>query len=659
MRILCAVTHKFGNIKNVLSTIERQYYPTLSLSIVIIIMLILSWNVAGLKPALQKIHSDYGGSSASSSAATASSSNATTASSSKSTKTKIDPFTNYLRLHGDIDLLCLQEHKIPLTQLSSRSEPHRCSTIDGYESFWSCATDQKSKGFNGVVTYAKVGTVQSANSTPLNDPELDNQGRCIMTNHGKFVVFNVYVPCGGGTHTLPKKMKFLHALSNAMEKQRAEGKHVILVGDMNLKIDKRDVYWKGRCLNVDDILHDMKVQQQQDGGGVDFPKWKKDLSEHWSTIEQVLQTKEAMPRQTTNPSTKQTYDRFRTRVTIGGEKKSVMLGSYEDSAEEALAYYTFDGATYIDPISNTNDTTVYRKKNLMCVDTLVELMSKIGNVTWDEITQREIANSDEVGLNPDNPPTLWMKGLLDGENGMVDVFRHFYPTAEGRFTVWHQMQQKRYTNEGTRIDFTLVDKALMCHVKPNDGQTLRCGKEPHSDPLGEEAAFNAATAGGLFVGGSFQGGGIASATQRALDTQFGESHNGMIYTPPSYSDHIGVSLVMKDSFKDFMGDLELSNDTATKKAQPHKKQRSISSFFSSAASSSTKKSSSTISSKSAASSSSASASAGMKRSANTQDEKGKAEKKKGLYSFFGNIPKATSKENDTNDTSKDDASFDC
>ena len=45
----------------------------------------------------------------------------------------------------------------------------------------------------------------------------------------------------------------------------------------------------------------------------------------------------------------------------------------------------------------------------------------------------------------------------------------------------------------------------------------------------------------------------------------------------------------------------------------------------------------------------------MKRSANTQDEKGKAEKKKGLYSFFGNIPKTTSKENDTNDTSKDDA----
>jgi exonuclease III len=46
---------------------------------------------------------------------------------------------------------------------------------------------------DGVVTYAKIGTVQSADSTPLNDPELDNQGRCIMTDHGNFVLFNVYV----------------------------------------------------------------------------------------------------------------------------------------------------------------------------------------------------------------------------------------------------------------------------------------------------------------------------------------------------------------------------------------------------------------------------------------------------------------------------------
>jgi len=483
-----------------------------------------------------------------------------------------------------------------------------------------------------VCTYAKVGLVQSANSTPFNNPELDSQGRCIMTNHGKFVVFNVYVPCGGVKTPMPEKMKFLKALSDAMQKQRQQGKHVILVGDMNLKSDKRDVQWGHRSLNVDEILEQMKQQNDDKKDNESVPKWKIDLANHWNKIEQVLETKEAIPRQTTNPSTKEKFNRFKVRVKVG-ENHYEELGSNEDSAEEALCYYTFDEGSYVDP--DTDETIVCRKKNRLCVVTLVELMHKIANVKWNVETQRQVA--EKAGLNPDHPPTKWVRGLMEGNNGMVDVFRHFYPTAEARFTVWHQFQQKRYTNEGTRIDFTLVDQPLMEHVHPNDGKTLRCGKEPHSDPLGEEAAFNAATAGGLFEGGSYGGGGISTATQRALDTQFGEeSHTGMIYTPPSYSDHIAVSLLMKSTFRDYTGQLTLSNDSSTKKAQPHKKQRSISSFFSASS-----KSSSSISSKSTTSKST-----GMKRSAPTQAEKDK-EKKKSMYSFFGNNTNKT-KENDGN-----------
>ena len=100
-------------------------------------MLIVSWNVAGLKPALQKIHSDYSSSSSSSSSVAAAASSASSTKSkneigASTAKKNIDPFANYIRLHGDVDILCLQEHKIPLTQLSSRSEPHRCSSIEGY-----------------------------------------------------------------------------------------------------------------------------------------------------------------------------------------------------------------------------------------------------------------------------------------------------------------------------------------------------------------------------------------------------------------------------------------------------------------------------------------------------------------------------------------------
>lgn len=148
-----------------------------------------------------------------------------------------------------------------------------------------------------------------------------------------------------------------------------------------------------------------------------------------------------------------------------------------------------------------------------------------------------------------------------------------------RFTCWHQFTNKRYTNEGGRIDFTFVDKSLLDHVE-TPSQSLRCGKQSHGEPLGEEAALMAATANGSFVGGTYAGGGIAVPTQSALDTQFGCPHTGMIYTPPTYSDHIAVSLLMKNDFGSPLGQLTLDEkDSATKKSQPHKKQRSIAAFF--------------------------------------------------------------------------------
>lgn len=235
-------------------------------------MLLVSWNVAGLKPALQKIHSDYGESSSGS---------GDTKKNANNNNKSFDPFANYLRLHGDIDILCVQEHKIPLTQLSSSAEPFRCSSVDGYESFWSCATDQKSRGFNGVVTYAKKGLVQSADSTPFKDTELDSQGRCVMTDHGKIVIFNVYVPCGNG----PGKMKFLNALREAMDRQRIREKQVILMGDMNLRIDKRDDHWLDRVIYVDQIIGEVGRDESNS-----LPRWKRQITDKWSNIEMILKT---------------------------------------------------------------------------------------------------------------------------------------------------------------------------------------------------------------------------------------------------------------------------------------------------------------------------------------------------------------------------------
>lgn len=150
--------------------------------------------------------------------------------------------------------------------------------------------------------------------------------------------------------------------------------------------------------------------------------------------------------------------------------------------------------------------------------------------------------------------------------------------AECRFTCWNQFTNRRYENEGARIDYILVDACLLQHVQKGDVPALRCGSST-KDPLGENAALCAATANGAFKPVSFEGEGIVTPSQDALDTQFGTPHTGIVYTPPSFSDHVGVSLLMDDACCPH--DLILNEqDSVTRKAQPHKAQTSIASFFS-------------------------------------------------------------------------------
>ena len=118
-------------------------------------MLILSWNVAGLSTTVNRIHDNY------------SNTKPQTTTKTKKGSAQRHPaaaLASYLERHG-ADLVCLQEHKISKSVLTNRSEPRQASTVPGYESFWSCCLDDAAKGLNGVVTYAKAGTVQSADGT--------------------------------------------------------------------------------------------------------------------------------------------------------------------------------------------------------------------------------------------------------------------------------------------------------------------------------------------------------------------------------------------------------------------------------------------------------------------------------------------------------------
>ena len=517
-------------------------------------MYIISWNVAGLSPLTKRIHDSY---------------NPPVTSDKK--RAPSVALHNFMARHG-ADVFCLQEHKIPRKQLSSKREPLGCSTVEGYDSFWSCCVDQNKRGLNGVVTYARKGLVVSADSAPLASNDLDDQGRCVMTDHGSFVLFNVYVPASGG-QPLAYKMKFLQALRRAMAKQRKQNKPVILVGDLNIKHTVLDRPWKDSLIYVDTILNEVALASSNGDGS--FPQWKRQLAQAWPKICSVLETKRAVKKQTTNPRTGETFEKFRLTVTVDG--RQVELGSHERTEENCEYYYDFTELFAIDP--DTNQEFLAKEANVVCVNVLAELMSKIAGIKWDITTQRHISTTCGTVRQID-PPREWLDQIIQ-EDGMVDTFRHFYPTAEDRFTCWDQSLNRRYENIGVRLDYMLVDSCLLQHVLKGDVPSLSCGRAGHDDPLGQEAALCAATANGAFRPASFAGGGISEAPQKALDTQFASKHTGIIYTPPSFSDHVGVSLLLQEEC--CQRDLSLNEqDPATRKAQPHvdKSQPLIMSFMS-------------------------------------------------------------------------------
>lgn len=150
-------------------------------------MLLLSWNVNGLRAAHKK------------------------------------GFCDWVR-RADPDILCLQETKASEDQLPPDLRP-----LAGYHTFYAAA---EKKGYSGVALYSKI---RPHSVTPgLGLPEFDREGRVLLADYGKFAVAGVYFPNGKGSpERLKYKMNFYDAFLTRMEKLRRQGKNIVFCGDVN------------------------------------------------------------------------------------------------------------------------------------------------------------------------------------------------------------------------------------------------------------------------------------------------------------------------------------------------------------------------------------------------------------------------------------------
>jgi len=133
------------------------------------------------------------------------------------------------------DVVCLQELKAESTQI-----PEQCK-VPAYHAYWHCR-----KGYSGVSLQLRKALL--AVDPAYSHPPFDVESRIVQVEHGDLVIASVYVPNGGKDY--PAKLSFLTRLADWARQLRADGRELVLCGDINIARTELDVHPKERKPNV-------------------------------------------------------------------------------------------------------------------------------------------------------------------------------------------------------------------------------------------------------------------------------------------------------------------------------------------------------------------------------------------------------------------------
>jgi len=467
-----------------------------------------------------------------------------------------------------------------------------------FDSFFSFAHSKNpSVGFNGVATFARKGLTIKANGRPFGLGWLDDQGRIIETDHDSFVLLNVYAPNEGPfAAKLGEKMAFLMHLKQRISQLEASGRSVVLVGDLNLRMRLEDLSVDARSLHLPSLVS-FPVQQ------VEPPIVQRIRSvlrgDGFERFCEALFKMEARVFKN---------DRYRvflrnvdsdveTRVNVEGLwSKGQVDGAYSQfKLEQTTVPVCANDPTDLDDWpgvvtdGNGNLAWISHAENYIRIGELCRAIPAVfgGNeVTSEELSMlARFCQVHNLLMTSSRPSVAHFAKSLP----LVDVFAKCFPNHKSRWTIFTQSTNERYTNAGDKIDYVLISNNLQAHVVPPTTALQGCACQAGQCPTDgscscdDLSALRAATANGLWKPAPFEGGGIPEAPTAAYQHQFRTppASTGIIYTPPSFSDHLAVTCLF-----DFARDsklLTLSSDAATKACRPHARQRSILDMFKRAA----------------------------------------------------------------------------
>lgn len=140
-------------------------------------------------------------------------------------------FLDWMR-GANADVVCVQETKAHPEQLSA--------DILNPLGYYSAFASAEKKGYSGVATFSKVQPNKSV--IGLGDAKFDHEGRTVISEFERFVLFNIYFPNGGRgpewvQHKLAFYKKFLEVANGYMQ----AGRSVVVTGDVNTAFAEIDL----------------------------------------------------------------------------------------------------------------------------------------------------------------------------------------------------------------------------------------------------------------------------------------------------------------------------------------------------------------------------------------------------------------------------------
>jgi exodeoxyribonuclease III len=133
------------------------------------------------------------------------------------------------------DVVCLQELKAEASQIPDQCQPSE------YHQYWHCR-----KAYSGVSLLARRELFDA--DPRYSHPPFDIESRIVQVERGDLIVASVYVPNGGKDY--PAKLNFLQQLIEWVQRLHAEGRSLILCGDINIARSEMDVHPKERKPNA-------------------------------------------------------------------------------------------------------------------------------------------------------------------------------------------------------------------------------------------------------------------------------------------------------------------------------------------------------------------------------------------------------------------------